>query len=125
MQIHTTARHFDLDPEDRRHIIERVEKFSKFARDIHEVHVVVTAENHRHTAEITLKLRRRDMVSKEESTEPRVVFDQVADRIETQLRRLKEYRVALHRGRVTNGRDPDNNHAPVRTDDEFAEFGEE
>ena len=64
MQIHTTARHFELDPEDRRYMMERVEKFSKFARDIHEVHVIVTAENYRHTAEITLKLKRRDMVSK-------------------------------------------------------------
>ena len=125
MQIHTTARHFELDPDDRRHIIERVEKLSKFARDIHEVHVVVTAENYRHVAEITLKLKRRDMVSKEESTEPRVGFDLAADRIETQLRRLKEYRVALHRGRVTNGKEPDVEQVPVRTDDDFSEFGEE
>ena len=125
MQIHTTARHFELDPEDRRHIIERVEKFSKFAKDIHEVHAVVTADNYRHTAEITLKLKRQDMISKEESTEPRVAFDLAADRIETQLRRLKEYRVALHRGRVTNGKEPEVAEVPVTTDDEFSEFGEE
>ena len=125
MQIHTTARHFELDPEDRRYMMERVEKFSKFARDIHEVHVIVTAENHRHTAEITLKLKRRDMISKEESTGARIGFDLAADRIESQLRRLKEYRVALHRGRITNGKEPDVAQAPVTADDKFAEFGEE
>lgn len=125
MQIHTTARHFDLDPEDRRYMMERVEKFSKFARDIHEVHVIVTAENYRHTAEITLKLNRRDMISKEESTGARIGFDLAADRIESQLRRLKEYRVSLYRGRVTNGKQPEVPAAPVEAHDEFADFGEE
>ena len=125
MQIHTTARHFELDSEDRHHISERVEKFSKFARDIHEVHVIVTAENYRHTAEITLKLKRRDMISKEEAVEPRVVFDLAADRIEAQLRRLKEYRVSRSRGRVTNGKEPVVAQVPVTANDEFAEFGEE
>ncbi len=125
MQIHTTARHFELDPEDRRYMMERVEKFSKFARDIHEVHVIVTAEDYRHTAEITLKLKRRDMISKEESTEARIGFDLAADRIESQLRRLKEYRVSLNRGRVTNGRQPEIAPTPATPDDEFADFGEE
>ncbi len=124
MQIHTTARHFELDPEDRRYMTERVEKFSKFARDIHEVHVIVTAENYRHTAEITLKLKRRDMVSKEESTGARIGFDLAADRIESQLRRLKEYRVSLNRGRVTNGKLPEVAEVPV-AHEEFADFGEE
>jgi putative sigma-54 modulation protein len=125
MQIHTTARHFELDPEDRRHAHERVEKFLKFARDIHGAHVVVTAEGFRHSAEITVKLKRRDMVSREESTEVRVAIDLAADRIEKQLRRLKEYRVSRSRGRITNGKAPDGTELPPGADEEFADFGEE
>ena len=127
MQIHTTARHFELDPDDRRHVQERVERFAKFARDIQGAHVIVTAEGYRHSAEITIKLKRRDMVSREESTEPRVAIDLAADRIEKQLRRLKEYRVSRSRGRVTNGKAANGAEPEPATefDQELDEFGEE
>jgi putative sigma-54 modulation protein len=100
MQIHTTARHFDLDPEDRLFAHERLEKLGRFARDLQEAHLIVTAEGYRHNAEITLKLKGREMVSKEESTEPRLAIDLAAERLEKQLRRLKEKRVSRKR----NGR---------------------
>jgi putative sigma-54 modulation protein len=104
MNIHTTARHFELDPEDRLFAQERLEKLSRFARDLQEAHLVVTAEGYRHSAEITLKLKRRDMVSKEESTEARLAIDLAADRLEKQLRRLKERRVSRKRSaRGPNG----------------------
>jgi putative sigma-54 modulation protein len=102
MQIHTTARHFDLDPEDRLFAHERIEKLGRFARDLQEAHLIVTAEGYRHNAEITLKLKGREMVSKEESTEPRLAIDLAAGRLEKQLRRLKEKRVSRKR----NGRAP-------------------
>ena len=44
MQINTTARHCELDQEVRSFTQERLEKFNRFARDIQEAHVVVTAE---------------------------------------------------------------------------------
>lgn len=97
MEIHTTARHFELDPEDRLFAHARLEKLSKFARDLKEAHLVVTAEGFRHSAEITLRLKRHDMVSKEESTEPRLAIDLAADALERQLRRLKERRVSRKR----------------------------
>jgi ribosomal subunit interface protein len=104
MQISTTARHCELDPEDRLFAQERLEKFARFARDIREVRLVVTAEGYRHSAEITLSLKSRDMVSREESTEPRKAIDLAADHLEEQLRRLKEKRVQRKRGpRLVNG----------------------
>ena len=106
MQINTTARHCDLEPEVRLFAKERLEKFERFARDIMEAHLVVTAEGYRHSAEITLKLKGREMVSREESTEPRAAIDLAADRLEKQLRRLKERRVTRKRSaRPLNGKD--------------------
>jgi len=98
MQINTTARHCELDPEVRRFAHERLEKFERFARDIQEAHVTVTAEGYRHTVEITLKLKRREMVSREQATEPRSAIERAADRLEKQLRKLKEKRVSRKRG---------------------------
>jgi putative sigma-54 modulation protein len=105
MQISTTARHCELDPELRLLARQRLEKFERFARDIQEAHLIVTAEGYRHSAEITLKLKRLEMVSREESTEPWSAIDLAADRLEKQLRRLKEKRVSRKRGgRFSNGK---------------------
>jgi putative sigma-54 modulation protein len=105
MQISTTARHCELDPELRLFAQKRLEKFERFARDIQEAHLVLTAQGYRHSAEITLKLKRQDLVSRMESTEARAAIDRAADRLERQLRRLKEKRVSRKRGTVSaNGR---------------------
>jgi len=113
MQIHTTARHCELDPEDKRFAEERIGKLTKFARDIQEARLIVTLEGFRHSAEITLKLKGHEMVSREEADGTRIAIDRAADRIEHQLRRLKEKRVDHHRagrgadGRVVDGRTVD------------------
>jgi len=103
MQISTTARHCELDPELRLFVHERLEKLERFARDIVEAHLIVTAEGYRHEAEITLRLKRHEMVSREQSTEPRAAIDLAADHLEAQLRRLKEKRVSRKRNPRSNG----------------------
>jgi len=93
MHINTTARHCELDPEDRLHAHQRLERLQRYARDLYEAHLVVSAEKYRHMAEITIKLKHREMVSREESTGARMAIDRAADALEEQLRRLKERRV--------------------------------
>lgn len=105
MQITTTARHCELDTELRRFARERLEKLGRFARDIHEVHLVVTAEKFRTTAEITLRLNHHELVSKQEADEMRMAIDQAADGLEHQLRRFKDKRIDRQR-RKGNGADP-------------------
>ena len=124
MQITTTARHCDLDSELRDFAQQRVSKLEKFARDIHDAHVIVTAEKYRHIAEITLKVDHREMVSREEATDARAAIDLAVDRLEQQLRRLKEKRVArqhsgpdgVERARLTNGVDHADADAAEATD---------
>ena len=98
MNITTTARHCELEPEVRQFAQERLSKLSRFARDILEAHVVVTAEKYRHSAEIMLRLKRHEMVSREEANDARAAIDQAADRLEHQMRRLKEKRLERKRG---------------------------
>ena len=125
MQINTTARHCELDPETREFVEQRLGRLQKYARDIQEVNLTVTAEKFRHTAEIAIKLKSNSMVSREESTEPRVAIDLAADHIERQLRRLKDKRVDRKRHATPlNGLD---RNAPVPSQefsDEDAEAGE-
>jgi len=114
MNITTTARHCELEPEVRLFAQERLGKLSKYARDIMEAHVVVTAEKYRHNAEITLRLKRHEMVSREEANDARAAIDQAAGRLEQQIKRLKDRR--LERKRGTRARDEANGlaaHAPT------------
>jgi putative sigma-54 modulation protein len=101
MQIFTTARHCELDPELRSYAQQRLEKLERFARDIHEAHLILTLEKYRHIAEITLRLNQHEMVSREESTDSRAAFERAADHLEKQLRKLKEKRAARHRAGPT------------------------
>jgi putative sigma-54 modulation protein len=119
MQISTTARHCELDPEDRLFAQQRLEKLSRYVRDVREAHLTVTAEKYRHTAEILLKLKHREIVSREQSTEARMAIGLAADRLEEQLRRLKEKRVD-RKHRPANGRaDAGVEAAPAGGDDEL------
>jgi ribosome hibernation promoting factor len=122
MQISTTARHCELDPEDRLFAEQRLEKMSRYARDAREAHLILTAEKHRHTAEILLKLKHREIVSREQSTEPRMAIGLAADRLEEQLRRLKEKRVD-RKHRSANGRT--DGPAPDTAGDVEADLGDE
>jgi ribosomal subunit interface protein len=98
MRIHLTARHCDLDPEDRLLAEQRVEKLSRFVRDIQEAHITVSQEKYRYLAEIALKVRGREMASREEADQARVAIERAADRLEQQVRRLKDRRLERRRG---------------------------
>jgi putative sigma-54 modulation protein len=97
MRISTTARHCEIDPEDRLYAEQRLEKLSRFTRKILEAHLVLSAENYRHSAEITLKVNGREMVSREEANVPRTAIAAAADRLEQQIRKLKDRRLERRR----------------------------
>jgi putative sigma-54 modulation protein len=118
MQINTTARHCELDGELRGFVQQRLEKFVRFASDIHDVHLILTAEKFRHTAEITLRLNQHELVSRDQATEARVAIDLAADRIEEQLRRHKDRRIErVQRARGADGPAPE----PAAESDEALE----
>ena len=100
MKINTTARHCELAPEDRQFVQQRLERLLRYfrdPRDLMEAHVVVGVEKYRHSAEITLKLRRGEVVSREEANDSRAAIDQAAERLEQRILRLKERRLSRKR----------------------------
>jgi len=103
MHINTTARHCELATHDREFAHARLETLQRFAHDLHEAHLVVTAERYLHVAELTLRLKQRELAVREEAPEPRRAIDLVVDRAEHQLRKLHDRRVD-HTRRFANGR---------------------
>jgi ribosome hibernation promoting factor len=100
MKISTTARHCELDPEDRLFLQQRLERLLRYfrdPRDLVEAHVVVGVEKYRHSAEITLKLRRGEVMCREEANDSRSAIDQAAERLEHRILRIKEKRLSRKR----------------------------
>ena len=100
MKIITTARHCELAAEDRdfvQHRLERLLRYFREPRDLVEAHVVVGVEKYRHSAEITLKLRRGEVISREEANDFREAIEQAAVHLEDQIRRIKEKRLSRKR----------------------------
>ncbi len=113
MQISTTARHCELAPDLRALALERLERCTRFANDLHDARLIVTAEKFRHTAEVTVRLNHHEMVSREEAPEMRVAIDRAIDALEEQLRRFKERRV----DRKRDGRGLASNATPEADDE--------
>jgi putative sigma-54 modulation protein len=105
MRITTTARHCELDPEDKLFAEAHLEKLSRYARDIHEIHLTVSTENYRHTAEITVKLKGREFMGRETANAVRPAITEAILRIEHQIRKLKERRLDRRRGDRTRAAD--------------------
>ena len=104
MQIHTTCRHGKLAPAARRFLEERLAKLERFA-SVQEAHVILETEKYRHTAEILLKTRKKELIAREEADDQTGAIDRAVDRLERQLKRLKEKLSTriLHAGTRTNG----------------------
>jgi putative sigma-54 modulation protein len=104
MQIHLTCRHGKLPPAVRRFLEERLAKLERFAF-VSEAHVILENEKYRHTAEILLKTRQKELIAREEADDQTGAIDRAVDRLERQVKRLKEKRSTriLHDGTRTNG----------------------
>ena len=93
MQISITARQCEITPGVRQFAQQRLEKLYKYASDIHGAHVIVRHERAVHLAEITLRVNGNELVVTQEHAEAGAAIELAADRMEEQLRRLKERRL--------------------------------
>lgn len=123
MRIHVTARHCELDPEDRLFAEQRLEKLARFAQDIQEAHLTLTADDYRYVAEITLKLRGREIAGREEADRPRTAISAALDRLEHQTRKLKDRRLEQRRGDRTRAVDAMGLPAEAESGDEWEAGG--
>ena len=122
MNIITTARHFSLDADDRQFAHQRLERVARFLRERErngvEAHLTITAEKNenRHVAEILLRVRRHELVSREEGTDPRGAVELAVDALERQMRRIADRTAERRKG--DRQRTADAVPAPAPADDE-------
>ena len=93
MQISITARQCEITPGVRQFAQARLEKLQKYASDIHGIHVIVRHERTVHEAEITLGVNGTELVATQQHAEAGAAIELAAERLEEQLRRLKDRRL--------------------------------
>jgi putative sigma-54 modulation protein len=102
MNIITTARHFALDSDDKEFALQRLERVGRFLRERErngvEAHLTITAEKNRHVAEILLRVRRHELVSREEGADPRYAVELAVDGLERQMRRIADRTAERRKG---------------------------
>jgi ribosomal subunit interface protein len=124
MNIITTARHFSLDTEDREFAHQRLERVARFLRDGErnrvEAHLTITAEKNenRHVAEILLRVRRHELVSREEGTDPRDAVELAVDGLERQMRRIADRTAERRKGDRQRTADAVPTPSPAPADDD-------
>ncbi|HLW79733.1 MAG TPA: ribosome-associated translation inhibitor RaiA [Terriglobia bacterium] len=98
MQLDFTGRQMEVTQELRKHTEERLRKLARILRGRFDAHVILAAEKHRRTAEITLKFRRFTLVGVEETADPLASINGAVDKIERQaVRRIDRKRTKKRR----------------------------
>ena len=92
VQINFTGRQMEIPPSLRQYTERRLRKLSRLLRDGSDVHVILTAEKHRRTAEITLKIRDHTLVGVEETADARSSINGALSKLKRQTVRLLQRR---------------------------------
>lgn len=90
MQLTVTGRHFEITEPLRQHVESKMDKISRYIDDTTDTHVVLSVEKHRHSAEITLQSGGAPVRCLEERHDMYEAFDEAFDKVERQIKRLKE-----------------------------------
>lgn len=105
MQIAVTFRHMEADEGIKNYVKEKVERLEKYVVNPREVHVVLSAEKFRHTAEITVVGNGMTLNSQGKNSDPYAAIDQMVERMERQVRERRE-RTRRKRSNPSSARPP-------------------
>lgn len=89
MDITVTFRHMEPTESLRTYAEEKVSKINKYLDFPVEAHIVLTVEKFRHVADVTLSLNGTMVKGVEETEDMYSAIDQVMDKIEIQVKRLR------------------------------------
>jgi putative sigma-54 modulation protein len=89
MQLRVTARHFDLSDSLREHVDNRSRNLERFFDRIIDLHWVLDVDKHRHSADLSAKVHGTVLTGRAESNDMRASVDEVADKMQAQLKKYK------------------------------------
>ena len=93
-----TGRHMDVTPALKRHIRSRFERMERYDVSLDRLEIVLSITKLQHTAEVVCSISGKRFQAKTSTREMYATVDQLADRLDAQIRKYKERRVE-HKGR--------------------------
>jgi putative sigma-54 modulation protein len=90
MPIDYTGRQIEIRPDLRQFTEERLRKVIRRLGEQFDLHVILTAEKHRRSAELTLKYRQHKVVSLEETADIRTAINGAVEKLAKQMVRVLE-----------------------------------
>lgn len=90
MQITITARHFELTKAIRDHVETACLKLDKYFDQIINIHVTLAWENNRNLCEMSLHASKFGLQSQSEEVDMYLAIDTTIDKMEVQIKKLKE-----------------------------------
>jgi len=93
-----TGRHMDVTPALKRHIRSRFERMERYDVSLDRLEIVLSVTKLQHTAEVVCSISGKRFQAKTSTREMYATVDQLADRLDAQIRKYKERRVE-HKGR--------------------------
>lgn len=102
MQVSVTFRHMETEEGVKEHVKEKVERLQKFIENLREVHVVLSVEKFRHSAELTIIGDGVTLNSEGRDRDLYAAIDQMMDKMDRQIRARKG-KVQRKRGNSSSG----------------------
>ena len=90
MQISVTFRQLEPSEALKNYVTERLRKFKRYLEGPQEAHVVLGLEKFRHLADVTINSNGRIIKGREENADMYAAIDLVMDKIDQQLRKMRE-----------------------------------
>lgn len=97
MNIEFVGRHVALDDRIRSHAAERVGRLAKLLGEPVDVHITLEVEKHRQIAEVRARLRRGELLAREEAPDLLEAINLALEKIDGQARRTRDRRVSRRR----------------------------
>src|SRR5574339_1038036 len=97
MWMKITGRHMDVTPALKRYIRTRFERIERYDVSLDRLEIVLSVTKLQHTAEVVCSIKGRRFQAKTSTREMYATVDQLADRLDGQIRKYKERR-AEHKG---------------------------
>jgi len=114
MNITMTGRHVEIRDDVRDYVTEKASRLPKFYDRIHEVEFVLELNADQFTAELIVRVERKNtLIASETGPDPVVLVDVIVDKMERQLRKHKEkLKNRKHDGRPDSVEAPDISEEP-------------
>ena len=99
MKTTVTGRHIEVTPALKAYVEERINHLARYSNQVTEASVILTVEKYRHQADVTVNVNGTMVQATEETSEMYASIDQAVEKIERQIKKLKD-RLHDHHRRV-------------------------